>query len=376
MLHEPALADLAVADSYRIPGLCAGRTRREMDAAMLQFRIDMRKANRFELDNEFVRLATAAAYNKPEKVLSRIGVANLPYETTWVEFNLHAKVQQSIDQGTAQHPTLEGVPSRYGLLLKRNPARRSAWHMTMVGELDLEGQHVVTVHPTSFKFDADELLVSSDPDILCDNPRAASAYAWGYLGAEETNPVRRAAIDQLVRHGMPAIHPAYAGHFKRAIATGIRSEIEAAQEAVLANANESVALLRWTVTVLAMLNEIPVRNDHVQPNGQHRARLNTSRPLMDFHRLTLKLPKTRQQAYVERKLNHLSWRNRAHEVLSHWRTYPKPNMCAAHQWLYDHQNGYRLCETCEAFGRLIPEHVRGDPKLGWVRKDYVVKPAA
>jgi hypothetical protein len=26
-----------------------------------------------------------------------------------------------------------------------------------------------------------------------------------------------------------------------------------------------------------------------------------------------------------------------------------------------------------AYGRLIHEHVRGDPNLGWVHKDYVIK---
>jgi len=44
-----------------------------------------------------------------------------------------------------------------------------------------------------------------------------------------------------------------------------------------------------------------------------------------------------------------------------------------HAWEYDNNNGYALCGKCMAFRRRIREHVRGDPNLGWVRKDYVIK---
>ena len=68
-------------------------------------------------------------------------------------------------------------------------------------------------------------------------------------------------------------------------------------------------------------------------------------------------------------------RRRAHEVRAHWRTYLHEQHCGyeQHDWVYDHDNGYRLCGKCEAYGRLIHEHVRGDAKLGWVNKTYVLK---
>jgi len=62
-------------------------------------------------------------------------------------------------------------------------------------------------------------------------------------------------------------------------------------------------------------------------------------------------------------------------VRSFWRTYLNEKACRTeeHKWLYDHDEGYRLCEHCMAYSRLIKEHVRGNPELGWVRKDYIVK---
>ena len=61
-----------------------------------------------------------------------------------------------------------------------------------------------------------------------------------------------------------------------------------------------------------------------------------------------------------------------------WRTYLHVDQAclpSEHTWEYDNEHGYALCGKCMAFRRRIPEHVRGDPSLGWVHKDYVIKPS-
>jgi hypothetical protein len=378
---QPSLADRAVIDSYKVVQLANGRARKELDAANLQFRIDLRKANRFELDNDFVRLATQVASTQPGALLSRVGIATLPYETTWIEFDLHAKVSQSIAQGTAQYPTLDNVPYRLGLLLKRHPRRASCWTMTVVSELKMFEHHLVTINPAAFTFDADELdfkLLNDDGILSLKGDNTAfhdvAALAWGFYNAEHS-PIRAAAFRELARHGSPTIHPSFHGIADRGIRSKDMNRVREIAAELTKNAKENAGLLRWMVTVLAMLNEVPVISNHVQPTGLQRVRLNTKRPLLDFHRLTLRVPKTKALPWIERKLSHSERRHKAHEVRSHWRSYPpkKPPGCKEHQWLYDHEHGYRLCEICESFSRNIPEHVRGDPSLGWVRKDYVVK---
>jgi hypothetical protein len=134
-------------------------------------------------------------------------------------------------------------------------------------------------------------------------------------------------------------------------------------------------MMRWVVTILACLNEVPIDSHHIQPEGTIRTGLTGRRPLMDYHRIVLRVPKEKPVQYVERQLR-TATRRRAHEVRSHWRTYLHEQRCPRdeHQWTYDYDEGYRLCGICMAYGRLIHEHVRGDPSLGWVRKDYVVKP--
>jgi hypothetical protein len=141
---------------------------------------------------------------------------------------------------------------------------------------------------------------------------------------------------------------------------------------------EFTGSMRFLVTVLAMLNEVPVRTNYFQPPGYQRVGLTGKRRRLDYHKVSLTLPKTKPLQYIERHLRGQEDRhNRAHEVRSHWRTYLHDVYCRVddHDWVYDHENGYRLCAKCEAFSRRIREHVRGNAELGWVRKDYVVKAA-
>jgi hypothetical protein len=133
--------------------------------------------------------------------------------------------------------------------------------------------------------------------------------------------------------------------------------------------------MRWLVTALAMLNEVPVRADYVQPSHSMRAPRSKRHNFLDYHKCSLRLPKTRPIPYLERYLANVERKHRAHEVRGHWRTYLHESYCPTeeHAWEYDHDNGYRLCGKCMGYSRFIHEHVRGDASLGWVKKDYVIK---
>jgi hypothetical protein len=373
-----SLADRAIADSHIASTVFTGRARKALEAGLLALRIDLKNAHRFELDDDFVRLATEVSFGPAERVLARTGLAHLPYATTWIEFNLHAKVQAAIDHGMSQYSTLRDVPERLGVLFKRDPDRPTAWTAILVGEILLKAKandHVVVPQFWGFSFDADQLLTHQKmaavigPRIGINNPQVRTLMtAWGYYSKDSDmlSEVRALSFDQLDHHGEPIIPELY----HEAI-----NHNQIPIDSIEFTLRESVGFLRWLVTVLAILNEVPTTSAHVQPSGTHRVGLGR-KPLLDFHRLTLNLPgKLKPRGYIERRLGHSERHHRAHEVRSHWRTYPSAHAggCPEHAWIFDHENGYRLCERCESFGRLIAEHIRGDESLGWVDKEYLIK---
>ena len=97
--EEPSLADKFIASTYAKPVYHgyqpSSRRRKEAEAVLMQYRVDMRRAHRFVLDNEFTEYVTRMAAATPEKILARLQYATLPYETTWVEFDCRVKIRTS-----------------------------------------------------------------------------------------------------------------------------------------------------------------------------------------------------------------------------------------------------------------------------------------
>jgi hypothetical protein len=214
--------------------------------------------------------------------------------------------------------------------------------------------------------------------------RIGPASLWGYSRAEHQSTVIESMAQMkdlalpsfLARHGILGT-----GRMQGIIGTLLspgREEVvsDTIAHLLVQETTEFTGMMRWVVTILACLNEVPIDSHHVQPEGTVRTGLTGRRPLMDYHRIVLRVPKEKPVQYIERQLR-VGTKRRAHEVRSHWRTYLHAEHCLRdeHPWEYDYAEGYRLCGKCMAYGRLIHEHVRGDPSLGWVRKDYVVKPS-
>jgi hypothetical protein len=217
----------------------------------------------------------------------------------------------------------------------------------------------------------------------------AKASLWGYSGDGtqgildgKSEALYRVALPKyLMRHGDAAFSRAYIMYqYALLSATGLsrtetKDRLVKLVEAITIELREFAGFMRWAVTVLAMLNEVPVRTKLNQPPGQYTTRF-SNKKYLDYHTVTLSLPKTKPLSYLERRLG-VHRKHRRHEVRSHWRTYLPDDRpyCRReeHDWEYDHPNGYRLCGRCMAASSFIPEHERGDASLGWVRKDYVIK---
>lgn len=157
--------------------------------------------------------------------------------------------------------------------------------------------------------------------------------------------------------------------------------------------------VKFMVTILCMLNEVPIATREVIPRGSRRTGDHFRREL-PFSEVTLRLPRVKSAArYVARKVAG-GGRKRRHDVISHWRSYVPDEMrligdeesketrldvvcpivgdvvppVRSHAWEYDQEDHlYRTCAKCGTFSRLVKEHLRGDESLGWVSKSYVIK---
>lgn len=366
ILHEAdkatsSFADAFVAQTYIEGNKMHGRMRKEVEAVMARYRRDMVSAHRFALDNTFTEMATALAITPAEKTLARVQYATLPYETTWIEFNLHAKMRLIQRIRGRDKYDLRNVSPVCGCLLQRINDVESV--CTLITEI--EG--TPTVHTACYFFSTTPVdFTGRNTTYHGCVPTKNNSYMWGYGDSKEDHSFTPSFLKRHGTLGFSRFHGALSHE------QGIHDKIA---RLAINEVREFSGHMRWLVTVLAMLNEVPVHSEPVHRVGHMRVGTFKKHNYMDYHRVTLRLPKTNPIKYYERQLNHSEIRHRAHEVRAHWRTYLHERHCRIdeHSWEYDHEHGYRLCGKCMAFSRLIHEHVRGNAELGWVRKDYVIK---
>jgi hypothetical protein len=386
---EPSLADQFVASTYTLGKAMGGTAHnaKQLEPALRAYREDMKAAHRFVLDDDFVRYASEiSSTTSPEKLLARLQYATLPYQVTWIEYDLLVKVRtmRAIHQMDDSHFNYNTVGRRLGYLLHRLNDTDAVCQIICQTLDDKD----ITAAMSSYYFSLAEhewgprdgmsiagtMPMTTSPHML----HAGRASLWGYTATGQ--PGMLDSVADLQRLGMPRFLQRHGEIGYSRLYRGISSLFHDKRELTMMDGmmdreiTEFAGTLRWVVCVLGMLNEVPLDARHVKPDGQVRVGLTGRRPMLDYHRLTLRLPKTKPLQFIERKFRQAT-RRRAHEVRAHWRTYVHEVHCKSdeHQWEYDHDNGYRLCGACNAYGRLIHEHVRGDPSLGWVNKEYLIK---
>jgi hypothetical protein len=396
--EEPSWADEFVASTYgwaKAFGMNAHGAK-IAESYMEAYRADMRKTHRFVLDNDFTRLATEISSTlPPQKLLARLQYASLPYENTWIEFDLPTKVH-TMRRIHNLPPFIEGVGRKMGVLLQRLSDTECVMSMVVeahgmsilvptivcyylsLREMKFDGAAGHSVGCRPFHHVAREALDHKAAEAFMAMGRAS---IWGYAETGVSTVLERPSDltklrlpSYLLRHGDIGLSREWfavtnALYKKSYPASPVLAEL------MNSELGEFAGMGRWMVTVLAMLNEVPVYTDYQHPQGRIRIGLTAKRKYMDYHKVTLRLPKTEPIKWVEKHLRNSRWRNKKHPVRAHWRTYLEEPHCTSddHEWVYDHEEGYRLCGKCMGFGRFIHEHTRGDESLGWVRSDYVIK---
>jgi hypothetical protein len=411
----------------------AGKSRKQIEAHMAQMRMTLLKAHRFVLDDDFVRVATEiSCKTNVMEVAQRVQGAVIPYERTWIEFNPRVKVQASADilgKEWSPPPTLD-TPDKMGLLIERAPGDSYAWSVTVfmptfirghiagdpidknvaVGEMafptpltylfDARGRNfkeASSIGRVKTFFEAVKPLIggvedSKEVDALAiEIDMIFGAEAWGFWaksknGKRDSHPVLPGL---LATHAAAGVTPFFQDMLVTLKKIGHLSELRLWLDNYRVEMKQHIGLMRWLVGVLCILNEVPIQVTEVTREYTHSVRPLRNRPLsekrFDHSVVTLKLPRVKNRVkYVSRKLIG-GIRKRRHFVEEHWRTYLSEQVDAEcpidtglplpvrhHRWEVDHENGYRLCERCQSFGRLIREHQRGDISLGWVTKEFNV----
>jgi hypothetical protein len=186
---EIPLADKFLEDSYRLPRLLTdtAKMREGIENIMMKYRMRLRKTHRFYLDDEFTRYA-ALVSNRTNAMhmVQRIASAMLPFETTWIEFDLHRKIEVAMEMGTILNadPSLKNVPQRMGLLLEQDAKRPSGWSMTIISDVLLKSQNIAVAcpHPSMCLFDAAGVIGSVAGYTILPGTTAQSLHGvpWGY----------------------------------------------------------------------------------------------------------------------------------------------------------------------------------------------------
>jgi len=402
--EEASLADKFVATTYDLPKRWKlnAHERKKIEPILQSYRVDMRKAHKFVLDDEFCRYATEiSSTTPPERLLARIQYATLPFEVTWVEFDLKTKVRcmRALHGMDDTHFDYSEVADRMGLLLRRLSDTEILAELAVESAQDSEsyvgtmicyffstsGEHEWTVTDgtrygcQTMPMDPSAYVPPKDYDEWLTQIGAASLWSYTTKGQsgmlEKASDIKKLRLPSLLlKHGILGF-----GRMFYIAASLPRYKTETGKKAVSDlvshEIGEFAGMCRWIVILLAMLNEVPVDKKLVQPGGKIRHRLNHSRPLVDYHKLTLRLPKLDPIKFIEKQLRTAGARRRQHPVRQHWRHYLEPVHCGPgqHEWEFDHEEGYALCGKCKSYMRRIPDHLRGDPSLGFVQHDYVLK---
>jgi hypothetical protein len=343
----------------------------DLRAAVLaakRFVLDVRMSM-FLADLQQVPFAVAGVRRPQVLDIIRHG-ALLPHPKVWIEFSGKAFRQRvlEMDGRLSPQPTdpwgnklaAEGeVPSDWGWLLEQHPLLPTVVTMTEFAgdDGDTNGGAPMAV-PFSFVWNTQDLpLPFNDVDIIAGSlAHGIMGYHCPYIGVRLDRPVH----DYIKKHRID-----------------IKTQ-QAENVSVLTTTHflvpELAGVVRYALTLLSTLNDIPVLKNEVRPQRGYIAR-GSHRRFVDHTVIRLNVPTRRNTRMLARRVFAQS-RRRYHEVRGHWRNYLRHAgiVCdnGQHKWGAPDDAGHARCRDCAAWRVWIKEHGRGDASLGVVSHSYAV----
>jgi hypothetical protein len=365
---------------------------KEAEHILFQYRQQLRQSQRFYLDDDFVKKSTEASMDF-DQVKKWANIARLPYRKMWIEFDGRAKIATCRDLGTLLHQCdPQEACLRIGMLCETLDEETGVWAMTEfydLGDDDPNFPEPVAVGGNSYFFAPE----GPSYKVLHPGPPWESKEGswYGFGNEDHIKKLAHISLGFRLPDESLTVHPEFENRLtfmlsqmKREILRQHtirtpRSEhpnlaIEVSNQTRI-ELEENAGNMRWLITILAMMNQVPTIKHYFPANG-HRIKRGKSVPYLDHNVITLKLPKENYLAIINRRLNKAAAdrrKNRAHLVRGHFRTmeHGKGIQCRHAPTLVE--NGVGYCLRCEQKIRWIAEAQRGDASLGWVNHDYVVE---
>ena len=394
MLNEEiSLADLAIACCVDPKKMIAGwdntinrsnRKKRQLD--LRRFQAKLRSANRFELEPSFVALAVGASLGPPSVLTKFVSMARSPYKKTWIEWDQIHRIETgksyNIYENEIGDETATRISKRSGVLIEQLDEtifRFSGLGAAVEpGDVKLNFKGGVVFWPLSYILDTEwdstcrikDHLTEDDiwmdkfcklldnhygrswaenhknplPYLLNGGVAYGPKWATDYGGMKEPEEVNWLANS--MRYGICPIMGSTMGFLLDKIIKekGNNEAALALGRAII----ETIGDLRWFVTILALINAYPPQTILVEPTGHYSVK-GVKKKFMEYHRLSIKVPKVDPVKKIIRSFSGPAFKKRAHMVRGHWRLLRNKEII----WISAHQ--------------------RGDASLGWVQKDYVIE---
>jgi hypothetical protein len=367
-----------------------------------RMRMLLRKAQRFNLDDDAVRLICHLSHQR-DRFPAWSFLARLPYDTMWVEFDLHTKIKEFEAMGSlggarrAQFEP-ERVAPRLGLLLHRDDPESDSprWvcHEFYLGNKMTETEHyfgwmTYVFDPegdTMFPIRGSKFWRQPTLSLLPDFPKdqigvhlgdADAPAVWVDVDVEhllcgmfetkkdEDGLSYVAAPDWFVNRSAVIYNPWWQHYIED-------RDRERRYRVMIHEARELSGAFRWVITMLATINGLPrdVKPVH-QRTGGRTVGMNVL-PYFQHNNLSLTIPRDDRVVYARQALDRLARNSRRpqHDVIGHWRVIERgkaKGLCRHMPVMVEH--GVGLCERCELLIRWISNHTRGDPTLGIITHD-------
>lgn len=380
-----------------------------------RYREALRRARRFVIDDDMVRLACHLAHESP-KIGTWAVLARLPYDTIWIEHDLHTKLREFEHMGKLKNKFQQKqVSPRAGYLMQREPdsTRWIATEFAYLGKdaepdfnnpdsgswgMDMANMEIVP-SPTVIVFDPEgtsfrqvtgstilksptySLMEGSVPlegklqvgDHLVDTKLDPEFALVGMYEPSETGTVPRAVPPAWAQFKVAAVpEPLWAAHY----GAGGPEKYKSFMALVAHDMQERAGLLRYLICLLGSMNDAPTGVRHVTGRKGERSVGPNRLKYFDHSVVTVNVPKSKAVKFVSRTLDKAAThaQRALHQVRGHYRVIEYgnklPYVCRHVPLVME--DGVGFCERCERMIRWIDDHERGDPRLGITEPSYVV----
>lgn len=312
--------------------------RHVLESESLKFRMALRSARRFVIDDDFMNALVENSHVPQDKMLARCDLANLPFEKVWIEFDNHARINAQHRIGTSAAP-LPGTPTKVGFLLQRYKADDpTEWFAQCFSTLPGENETDSGITSVAYQFSSK--IGGFDDETF-------AALPWGYISKTPHD---------LWKRGRAIIAP-----FWQPIMQHIR------KDAFVEELHEGRGDMRFLITLLAMINNVPTKYVFRPSAGYYTSKAKRHQ-FLDSSTIYIQPGRVSTVNIAKKYLNN-AIRMRRHEVRGYWRHHYTNPRCSIENHVWENNT----CTKCGTIRKWINEYARGDASIGYVMHNYVVK---